>query len=66
LFEEWGSIMGVDVEAEGVSLETLSRVLIRSLVMMWLGGGLRSVHNGDLHDSGGNTSEGPRVGGAEG
>ena len=23
LFEEWGSIMGVDVEAEGVSLETL-------------------------------------------
>ena len=29
----------MDVEAEGVSLETLSRVLIRSLVMMWLGGG---------------------------
>ena len=39
LFVEWGSIMGVDVEAASVSLEMLSRVLIRSLVMMWLGGG---------------------------
>ena len=39
LFEEWGSIMGVDVAAASVSLEMLSRVLIRSLVMMWLGGG---------------------------
>ena len=57
LFEEWGSIMGVDVEAASVSLEMLSRVLIRSLVMMWLGG-LRGLDNGDLHDSSGNTSAG--------
>ena len=41
LFGEWGTggIMGVDVEAASVSLEMLCRVLIRSLVVMWLGGG---------------------------
>ena len=60
LFEEWGSIMGVDVEAASVSLEMLSKVLIRSLV--WLGGGLRGLHDGDLHDSSGYTREGQRVG----
>ena len=31
--------MGVDVEDAEISLAVLSRVLIRSLVMMWLGGG---------------------------
>ena len=39
LFIEWGLIMGVDVEDCEMTLEVLSRVLIRSLVMMWYGGG---------------------------
>ena len=39
LFIDWGFIMGVDVEGCEISLEVLSRVLIRSLVMMWYGGG---------------------------
>ena len=37
LFVEWGDIMGVDVEHGEVSLGMLANVLIRSLVMMWLG-----------------------------
>ena len=31
--------MEVDVEDSGISMEIFSRVLIRSLVLMWLGGG---------------------------
>ena len=39
LYVEWGLIMEVNVEDKDVTLEVLSKVLIRSLVMMWLGGG---------------------------
>ena len=56
LFIDWGFIMGVDVEDCEISLEVLSRVLIRSLVMMWYGGGLCSIDNGNLHYCSGYTS----------
>ena len=39
LFVEWGEIMGVDVDDDSVGIITLSKILIRSLVLMWLGGG---------------------------
>ena len=39
LFVEWGEIMGVDVDDASAGIITLSKVLIRSLVLMWLGGG---------------------------
>jgi len=56
LFIDWGFIMGVDVEGCEISLEVLSRVLIRSLVMMWYGGGLCGIDNGNLHYCSGYTS----------
>ena len=59
--------MGVDVEHREVSLGILANVLIRSLVMMWLGGDYAASTNyGDLYDGGGDTGERQGVGRATG